>query len=86
MIIGTVRLEEAKALDSSAGEHVLFDGERNDATIEVFWALDGWRWSLDSQDPDCFQGGGPFASSSQALQDAQDWWADPESEAIHACL
>jgi len=76
MIIGTVRLEEARALAGSEGYHRLTNG----GTVEVFWndgesytfQFPGWYWWASL--PGCLPDGepmGPFASSHLALADAE---------------
>lgn len=94
MIIGTVRPEEAKVFDGSAGFHRLHneDGHYLGVTVEVFWddedrmhgseprnydgdgnpVAPGWYWWACL--PGCLPDGeamGPFASSHQALADAE---------------
>ena len=81
MIIGTVRPEEARVFDSHAGFHKFHADETQEAygSFEVFWfesvhVNPGWYWAagfegcLYDSEP-C----GPFASSQQAHEDADEW-------------
>jgi hypothetical protein len=90
MIIGTVRVEEAKVFDSEAGFHAFHDEEGgtygrfevfwhevNDEYDECFWGKAGWYWWA------CFEGClpdsepvGPFAHSLRALCDADEFHPD----------
>ena len=88
MRIGTVRPEEARVFDQYAGYHS-FHAEETQVpfgSFEVFWhngrddgALgEGWDagWYWWACHPGCMPDGdpiGPFASSRQALQDADEW-------------
>lgn len=81
MIIGTVRPEEAKVFDQYAGYHQFHAEETQEpyGSFEiVFWDEPtnraGWYWWACF--PGCLPDGepsGPFASSRQALQDADEW-------------
>jgi hypothetical protein len=89
MIIGTVRPEEARVFDSEAGYHQFTseDGEPH-GSFEVFWHngddseddsmafAPGWYWwaCFPGCQPDSDAASGPFASSSQARQDADEFW------------
>lgn len=75
MLIGTVRPEEAKSLDSRAGYHSMQLG-----SVEVFWNDEknhptfngaGWYWwmCLPNCLPDTFPVG-PFSSSIHAFYNA----------------
>ncbi len=77
MIIGTVRLEEAKVFDQFAGYHS-FHSEPEQiphGSFEVFFDdVEGWSWWACF--PGCIPEGdafGGFASSRQALEDADEW-------------
>ena len=88
MIIGTVRVEEAKVFDSEAGYHAFHDEEGNasgrfevfwhdEEYEECFWGKAGWYWWA------CFEGClpdsepvGPFAHSLRALCDADEFHPD----------
>lgn len=98
MIIGTMRVEEARIHDTWEGYHRFhiepLTGDRQPylyGSFEVFWAdtatvdtwneggldhtfREGWYWWA------CFPGcmpdsdqSGPFATSRQALEDADEW-------------
>ena len=90
MLIGTVRVEEAKALDSETGYHQFHDeGGRPFGSFEVFWhePLDndgdeppmnhaGWFWWSCS--PGCLpnsEPNGPFSSSIRARAAADENWS-----------
>lgn len=94
MIIGTVRIEEARIYDSHQGYHQFHAEESQEpyGSFEVFWH-DGGKdedpdcenWDGDEMKPgwywwSCFPGclpdgepSGPFAYSSQAHEDADEW-------------
>ena len=98
MRIGTVRPEEAKGFDSFAGDHRFHTEEAQEAhgSLDVFWvdahtgscASDppqdaGWYWWACA--PGCLPDGeacGPFATSREALLDADEW--NPEFDADFA--
>ena len=84
MIIGTIRAEEARVFDDKEGYHQ-FHAEETQVpfgSFEVFWSdgqetdgmIQGWYWwachpgRLTDGDPT-----GPFATSRQAHQDADEW-------------
>jgi hypothetical protein len=87
MIIGTVRIEEARVYDSHAGYHQFHADETQEpyGSFEVIWedgtndfgdgpVPSGWYWWACS--PGCLPDGeptGPFAYSQQAHQDADEW-------------
>ena len=79
MIIGTVRVEEAQAYTSHAGYHSFHADETQEeyGSFEVFWIdahTPGWYWWAAF--PGCLPDGeqsGPFASSQQAHEDADEW-------------
>jgi hypothetical protein len=88
MIIGTVRLEEAIVFDSQQGYHSFtdHDGKERYGSFEVFWfdgedidpeyqeiEPSGWFWwsCFPGLSPDS-EKVGPFASSSQAYNDASE--------------
>ena len=87
-IIGTVRLEEAKAFDSHEGFHKFHADETQEpyGSFEVLW-IDDWEYDSDGDpvkpgwywwpcSPGCLPDGdpiGPFASSRQAHADADEW-------------
>lgn len=92
MIIGTVRIEEARVYDSHEGFHQFHTEETQEpyGSFEVFWSDEhdlentcddegneyrpGWYWWPCS--PGCLPDSdpiGPFAYSSQAHEDADEW-------------
>lgn len=88
MIIGTVRVEEARVYDSHAGYHQFHAEETQEpyGSFEVFFHDNqnpgylstgqdgGWYWW--SCFPGCMPDGepnGPFAYSQQAHEDADEW-------------
>jgi hypothetical protein len=88
MIIGTVRPEEARVFDQYAGYHSFHAEETQEpyGSFEIFWHdaeedketgegwAAGWFWAAGS--PGCLWDSepvGPFASSRQALEDADEW-------------
>jgi hypothetical protein len=96
MIIGTVRVEEARIYDSFAGYHPFHAEETQEpcGSLEVFWIesgltgkpahdewegttylAGGWYWQAGFPGcmPDSDAPSGPFASSRQALKDADEW-------------
>lgn len=77
MKIGTVRLEEAKVFDSEAGYHRFHAEDGSEfGSFEIFWA-EGWYWHACF--PGCMPDGdasGPFASSRQAMYDADEFHPD----------
>lgn len=78
MIIGTVRPEEARIFDKYAGFHKFHAEETQEeyGSFEIFF-VDGKGWTWQS----CFHGclpdsdaeNGYFATSEQALEDADEW-------------
>lgn len=88
MKIGTVRPEEARIFDQYADYHQFHAAETQEpyGSFEIFWH-DGRRQSEDDEPlpagwywhacfPGCIPDGepsGPFASSRQALEDADEW-------------
>lgn len=92
MIIGTVRVEEARVFDSFEGYHRFHAEETQEelGSFLVYWEngqlLDfgaGWYWV--SEFPGCLPDGersGPFASSRQALESADEW--NPEFDDDYA--
>lgn len=83
MLIGTVRIEEARVFDSKSGYHQ-FENEKGErfGSFNVFWLDDydsatelspGWYWAagfdgcLLDSEPI-----GPFSSSIRAYYDAQE--------------
>lgn len=88
MRIGTVRPEEARVFDSASGYH-RFHSMEGDAygSFEVFWGsptmelVDGWYWWVCF--PCCLPDGepiGPFASSSAAMYDADEYHPDNKED------
>lgn len=88
MIIGTVRPQEARISDEFAGYQSFHHAEDQDeyGSLEIFWhdgqdegtgsglSEPGWYWWACF--PGCLPDGepaGPFASSRQALEDADEW-------------
>lgn len=98
MMIGGMRPEEARVFDKWAGYHSFHSEETQEeyGSFEVFWhdgRVDdpemeesfppGWYWHACL--PDCLPDGGaegPFATSRDALEDADEWNPefDPEEE------
>jgi hypothetical protein len=82
MRIGTVRPEEARVFDQYEGYHQFHAEETQEpyGSFEIFWNdgndayKPGWYWWACF--PGCLPDGepnGPFASSRQALNDADEW-------------
>ena len=81
MIIGTVRIEEARVYDSHSGFHQFHADETQEphCSFEVFWfesvhVEPGWYWAAGF--PGCLYDSeptGPFAYSQQAHEDADEW-------------
>lgn len=91
MIIGTVRPEEARVSDTYAGYHQFHmeDTQETHGSFEIFWhpghieddVSAGWYWHACF--PGCMPDGepsGPFASSRQALEDADPWHPEFDTE------
>lgn len=79
MIIGTVRAEETSVHDTHEGYHPFHMEETQEphGSFEIFHQTRGWYWAAGF--PGCLHDGepsGPFATSRQALEDADGW--DPE--------
>lgn len=75
MRVGTIRVEEAAAFDKFAGFHAFHTEETQEpyGSFEIYFNR-GWRWR--SCFPGCLPDGEPsqpFATSTQALQDADEW-------------
>jgi hypothetical protein len=92
MKIGTVRPEEARVFDEYEGYHSFHSEETHEeyGSFEIFWShgMDeesglpaGWYWWACF--PGCLPDGepnGPFASSGQALRDADEWHPEFDGE------